>query len=326
MHRRLLLFPMLLATNFLFAQDVAFTISEKDLIPEGIAYDPVTERFFVSSTYKRKIIEVEKRTGKWKEFIAEGEDRIPGVIGMRVDAKRRHLWACAATAGEGMPVRGLESVTNQTALYQYDLRSGKLIQKFLIENDTVFHFLNDVAVAPDGKVYVTDTGAGRIYSTNNTTGKLELFVQLDGYMPNGIDWTSDRDLVVAVYGNPNALIRLDPKTKQVSVITLPPNEKVTADGLYFYKNSLIAVQPNNPQRVIMRYNFKIKTEINEIVSLGNQNHPVFFQPTTGVIVADEFYFIANSQLQHFRKMFAEGKGKYPMNALRDVVIMKVKLE
>jgi len=34
---------------------VAFTIPEKNLIPEGIAYDPVTQAIFVSSTYKRTI-------------------------------------------------------------------------------------------------------------------------------------------------------------------------------------------------------------------------------------------------------------------------------
>jgi hypothetical protein len=32
-----------------------FTIKEKDLIPEGLAYDAVTQNIYVSSTYKCKI-------------------------------------------------------------------------------------------------------------------------------------------------------------------------------------------------------------------------------------------------------------------------------
>lgn len=39
--------------------EIAFRISEKDLIPEGIAYDPATASFFVSSIFKNKIIRIE---------------------------------------------------------------------------------------------------------------------------------------------------------------------------------------------------------------------------------------------------------------------------
>ena len=47
------------------------------------------------------------------------------------------------------------------------------------------------------------------------------------------------------------------------------------------------------------------------------------QPTTGVIVGDDFYYIANAQLQFFRAMYKEGA--YDKSALADVVVMKVSL-
>ena len=43
-----------LAQTGKFPVSVAFTIEEKDLIPEGITYDPGTHRFFVSSINKEK--------------------------------------------------------------------------------------------------------------------------------------------------------------------------------------------------------------------------------------------------------------------------------
>jgi DNA-binding beta-propeller fold protein YncE len=308
-----------------YAQEIAFTIPEKDLIPEGIAHDPTTNKLYVSSTYKRKIIEIDMATGKSKEFIREAQDDIPGVIGMRVDAKRRHLWACAATAGEGMPVRGLENNNDKTGLYQYDLKSGKLLQHYTIEKDTLFHFINDVAITSDGQVFVTDTGNGKLYKASSN-GRLELFYTFNGYAPNGIDVADNGDLIIAVYGKPNAFIRLNPKTKSLKTIALPGNEQVGADGLYSYKNYLIAIQPSHRDRVVAIYPLTSEATIGtEVQTIIDPNNASLFQPTTGVVVGNEFYFIANSQLQHFRKLHREGKGKYSMDLLRDVVIMKVKL-
>src|SRR6185369_95939 len=63
----------------------AFTIHEKGLITEGLAYDPVEETFFVSSVHKRKILSV-SRTGETKTFASE-QDGLYSVLGMSVDAR-----------------------------------------------------------------------------------------------------------------------------------------------------------------------------------------------------------------------------------------------
>ena len=138
MRETLALFIWIITAYVACAQGIAFTIPEKDLIPEGIAHDPITNKLYVSSTFKRKIIEIDMATGQSKEFIREGQDEIPGVLGMRIDPKRRHLWVSAATAGEAMPVRGLEETTDQTGLYQYDLSTGKLLMRYTLDRDTLF--------------------------------------------------------------------------------------------------------------------------------------------------------------------------------------------
>lgn len=35
--------------------EIACSIDEKDLIPEGIAYDPQTQSFFLGSIYKKRL-------------------------------------------------------------------------------------------------------------------------------------------------------------------------------------------------------------------------------------------------------------------------------
>ena len=68
----------------------AFVLKEKGLITESVAYDPADETFYVSSAYRRKILSVNRR-GEVKEFATEREGLL-SALGMKVDARRRHLW------------------------------------------------------------------------------------------------------------------------------------------------------------------------------------------------------------------------------------------
>ena len=48
----------------LVRSDAGFTLAERDLLTEGIAYDPKTRSFFVGSVHQRKILRVDRsRTG-----------------------------------------------------------------------------------------------------------------------------------------------------------------------------------------------------------------------------------------------------------------------
>ncbi|MBA3555973.1 MAG: hypothetical protein H0W29_14595, partial [Gemmatimonadales bacterium] len=79
MHR---LTPALLfcATTALHSQSppsVAFTVSETDLVPEGIAWDPTSRSLFLSSTYRRKIVRIDS-LGRATDFVREGQDGLGG--------------------------------------------------------------------------------------------------------------------------------------------------------------------------------------------------------------------------------------------------------
>jgi sugar lactone lactonase YvrE len=75
--------------------ELAFMLSETDLIPEGIAYDPLDRAFFLSSLHKRKVVRVRLRTRgaspMVEEFTAPGQDGLYSTLGMKIDAERRVL-------------------------------------------------------------------------------------------------------------------------------------------------------------------------------------------------------------------------------------------
>jgi hypothetical protein len=51
---------------------VAFTLPERDLITEGIGWDPKSGDFFVSSVHRRKVLRV-SRDGRVADFVKEGQ-------------------------------------------------------------------------------------------------------------------------------------------------------------------------------------------------------------------------------------------------------------
>jgi len=305
-----------------YSSRTTFTLPERDLVPEGIAHDPATGAFFLGSTYKRKIVRVD-RSGTVTDFIREGGDGLLGVVGMKVDAKRRVLWALSGDAGENMPMRNMDAGgVGRSSAHAYDLGTGALMRRYSIDTRPAGHFLNDLAIdEKSGTVYATDSVAGAIYMFSLDRPP-EVFVSTVDW-PNGIALSEDgRRLFVATR---EGVVTVDTRSRNVTRIGMPDGDVIRADGLYVHRGALVAIQPSRTGLVVSRYVLdKTLTRVQRAEVIEG-NHPAFLQPTTGVVTGDSFYYIANSQLQHFRKLWLEN-GSVPLDKLRDVVVLRVSLD
>lgn len=303
---------------------VAFRIADSELIPEGIAYDPQAKIFYVGSTYQRKIVSIDRK-GVARDFAGEAQDGLMGVLGMKVDAKRRLLWAVSSNAGGGMPGKELDrNCLGCSAVFKYDLRTGRLLKKYLLENKPNVHFLNDLTINSSGDAFITDTIAGDIYLISRRKDELELFVNLGQQAyPNGIDLSGDEKLLFVAAADGVRVVNL--LDKRVRTLKLPDVvSPLVIDGLYFYKGSLIAVQPFADQRKLVRYFLDKDANVVTRVEVIEAEHTLFNQPTTGVIVGESFYYIANSQLQLFRRIY-KSDAPYDKGQLSDVVVLRERL-
>lgn len=304
---------------------IAFKITDSELIPEGIAYDPRARIFYIGSTYKRKIVSVDEK-GVVRDFTAEAQEGLLGALGMKVDAKRRLLWVISSNAGGTMPGKGLgRDCLGCSAVFKYDLRSGRLIKKYDLSNKPEVHFLNDLTINSRGDAFITDTVTGDIYRISRRKDELELFVNLGKQAyPNGIDVSSDgKHLFVAADGGIR-VVNLRDKTSRK--LKLPDGASpVVIDGLYFYKGGLIAIQPFADQRKVVRYSLDEEANAVPKTEVIEPEHPLFNQPTTGVIAGKDFYYIANSQLQLFRRIY-KPDGAFDKGQLSDVVVLKERLK
>jgi len=298
--------------------EVAFTISEKDLIPEGIAYDPVEECFYLSSCWKHKIVKIEKN-GTTADFTEERQDGLRTVLGMHVDAKRRVLWAASVITRE-RPDMDIGEV-GWSGLFKYNLKNGKLIKKYTLYEEGVKHLFNDIAITSQGDVYVTDTKYQAIYTIHHDRDVLELFLKPDCFLyPNGITiGGNDRTLYMASSGN--GVYRIDIPTKSYQLLDQPDDISLCGiDGMYFYYNSLVCVQ--NGYNRISRFYLNPEGDTVQKLQILETRNPHFIIPTTGAIAEDTFYFIANSQL----RAYDETGNLLPLDQLHDVVILRSDLK
>ena len=314
---------LLLFVTLLVPAEVAFRIADPDLIPEGIAYDAATKTFFVGSTFKRKIVAV-TLNGQTRDFTREGADGLFGVLGLRVDPARRVLWAISSNAGGTMPARALDkSCLGCSTVTSYNVESGVLLEKYELSNKPAVHFLNDLTIAPTGDVFITDTMSGDIYRITRAAKVLERFATLGtGTFPNGIDVTGDgRALIVATALGLRRVLIADGSVSAVRGLTSekPP----VIDGLYVNGNSVVAIQPFERDRAVVRYTLTSAGDAIAKTEVLLAAHPLLKQPTTGVIVGSDLYFIANAQLQFFRAMYKDGA--YDRAALQDVVVLKTSI-
>ena len=296
----------------------AFTLEEKGLVTEGLAYDPLTGTFFVSSVHKRKIVSVDK-LGNVRDFSTK-QDVLWSVLGMKVDVKRRHLWVC--TAALPQMINFTDGDRNRTGVYKYDLTTGKLVKRYLLPDTSKGHTFGDLTIHPSGDVYVTDSVTPAIYLISRIMDELELYAGPELFAsPQGLDISTDgKKLFVADYSR--GIFVFDVKSRESVKMEQPANvSSLGIDGLYFHNSGLIAVQNGvKPNRIVRLILNKAMNRV-ERMEVIEANNPLFDEPTLGVVFKGYFYFIANSQWESVSE-----KGQLaPMEKLSKPLVLKAQL-
>jgi sugar lactone lactonase YvrE len=297
---------------------VAFTIAEKDLLPEGIAYDPIEEWFFLGSIWKSKIIKID-RQGKAHDFVTEKQDGLRSAAGMKVDTVNRVLWASSFVAQPWGKVAPKE--VGWSGLFKYDLKSGKLIKKYEVPDRSSGHLFNDLTLSPSGDIFITDSLRSEIWVIHHENDTLKLFLHSDEFMyTNGITMgQDDRTLYVSSPGN--GVFRIDIPSKESRIVSHPRNMTLSGiDGLYYYDNSLIGIQPSYDR--VCRFYMNTQGNCVERMEILEAYNPLFNFPTTGCLVGQTFYYIANSQAYSFNQ---DGT-LFPLDRLKEVVILYIELD
>jgi len=309
------------ATRPVARSAVRLTLPDTMMHPEGVAYDGRTRRWFVGSIRQRRVVTA-GRDGKPRDFVTPAADGLAGVFGMAVDSARRTLWV-ATTALPRM--EGFTAAdSGHVGVFGYDLDTGRLRKRAWAPRDSsTAHTFGDVAVAPNGDVYVSDSQAPWIFRLAIGSDTLARFLTHPQFRSlQGMAFTPDgATMFVADYSH--GLIRVDVASRAVTPLRVPPN--VTAlgvDGLYLHRGSLIAVQNGITPARLVRFCLDADGRGVTKAEVLDRNPALADEPTLGVVVGDSAFYVATSQWDKF-----DDSGRRAASAtLRPASVLGVALE
>ena len=262
-----------------------FDIAEPGFVAEDIDYDPQSKRFFVTSIQKKKIIAVGSR-GKATDY-AVAPDGWP-MMALKIDSQRRLLWA-TEVALDGF-VLAPKADWGKSVVLCYSLADGKLLRRV---DGPPGSALGDMVLLTNGDPLLSDGAGGGVYRLRQDAKSLErvddgsfISPQTPALAPDGKHvFVPDYLCGIGV---------LDLSSGKVQWLAMQDKYALNGtDGLYFSKGALIATQNGtSPERVII---FKLDSSLSRIVSSEEiQRAGTLGDPTHGVIVGNDFYYIANS--------------------------------
>jgi Cu-Zn family superoxide dismutase len=253
------------------------------VFPEGIAYQQGSDNFFVSSSSDGTIYRGDLDRAELDPFLSAGGDGRTSATGMKVTDDGQLL---VSGAGTGQ-------------IFVYDIATKALRARFNAGTPPAT-FINDVAIAPNGAAYFTDSFTPAIYRiTPNRTGGWDFarwldlsgtaIVYQDGFNLNGIVATSGGKYLITVQSNTGKLFRIGIADKTVAEIDLSGQTLPAGDGLVLRGSSLYVVQNANQ---ISKVQLKNKFTSGAIISVTTDPS---FSTTTTAAIAKGRLLVVNSQ-------------------------------
>jgi hypothetical protein len=296
----------------------ALTVAEPGLLAEGIAYDPATGAFYLASVRQRKIVRVTGDGGT--TLFADSTAGLWAPMGMRVDPATRRLWV--ATAAVPQMLGYVPADSSRSAVLAFDLRSGARVARYEAGGEGVAHVVGDLTITADGRIYASDSRAPVLFRVPERGDTLERFLessllisaQVLAATPDG------RTLYLSDYAR--GIIKVDVARRQASLLSAADSVlALGVDALVWTRHGLVGVQNGvTPHRVVRLTLNRAGSRVIRSEVL-DRAHPAYDEPTLGVLVGKDFYYIADGQWGRF----GEDGTVADSSALRSTVVLRLRL-
>ena len=290
------------------------------IYPEGIEYNPATQKFLLGSFREGSVYAVD---GNGNSELLIRDERLVTVLGIRVDATRNRLLVTASDLGVSLR-RSAPGPNKYAALGIYELSTGKplhFVDLGALRPSGENHLANDLAVDDDGNAYVTDSLAPVIYrvDVNGNASVLldnkEMFSG-DGVNLNGIVFHPKGYLIV-VKKNDGSLFKVPLNNPEQFSRIRTPQPFVAGDGLVLANGENLIVIANRIGSTISNTAFALNSiddwnsaQIGGVFKFAGDDYP-----TTGA-VKDGRIFVAESKLYRLLgNPAAEKAAGYPQKAV-----------
>ncbi|MBD2702257.1 SMP-30/gluconolactonase/LRE family protein [Spirosoma sp. BT702] len=264
-----------LSPNASFPDRIEFIAQRQ--YPEGIAYSAQLDRFIITSLTQGKIGTVDIN-GNYADLITPPEL----IAGVGVKVADGRIFVC--NGDQGVSSKSSPATTRRTAeLLVFNINSRQLERRTDLDDllPGVNHFANDLAIQPDGTVYVTDSFAPVIYRVTSS-GQASILVNDPRFASatfglNGIVYHSNGYLIVANTGA-GKLYKVDLQNNNaISEVGGLPS--LPGDGLTLLNGDLYVVTGSGSRVAQVR-----STDNWQTASIVKFDTDGYSQATTNVVV------------------------------------------
>jgi hypothetical protein len=275
---------------------IAFTIDGKDLLVESIAWDPARSAFLAGSVRNGEVYVLNGAGERATLVSPDDADGLWGVFDLAVDAERDRLWVASAAIPHVKHAKAIDY--GRAGIWQFELSTGKFIDKVVMDNREGQYLFSSIAVAPNGDVYVANSLAPQVFKREGK--QLRPVVQnprLTGI--RGLTFSGDGKRLY--FADPElGVFAMDTGTGRP--LDMRTARNVTLFGieeLVWHGGALLAIQSGiSPKRVVRLVMDAAGTTISAAQPL-DVARPEWAAPTRGVVAGDKLYFVANSQRDQY---------------------------
>lgn len=259
---------------------------------ESVARDEARGRWLIAMIRDRTIVALDDG-GEVAPFLASDAE-IGGVIGLAMDAPAGVLWAATAPVLPAVHGRAADAPPLASALLKIDAASGRMLARYPAPAEQM---LGDLALAPDGTVYVA---GGDLFQLRPGDGTLKVLLPA-GQMrsPQGMAVTPDgAALIVADYSS--GLWRVDRASGAAARLEAPATASlIGVDGLISDGRFVYALQNGAAPQRVLKLTLDADWSRIAAVEVLAANLPQLDEPTTGQVHAGQLVFVSRSQWSDF---------------------------
>lgn len=264
------------------------TLADSTLLPEGVDVHRRTGNIYVMSVRHGTITERRPDGHERVVWPREGNESVGSALAVRVDPRGDRLWATVSAT----PLWERNTPSDSSgAILEIRISDGEVLRQWALPPGP--HALGDVAIGPQGDVYVSNSVQPVLYRLRRSADTLEsfrdpLFRSLQGIAPA----TGD-EVYVADYSH--GILHVDLKTRVVTrVADAPSSTSLGVDGLIMTDRALIGIQNGVTPARVMRF------ELDETGKRFNgayvlDRRPDASEPTIGVLIGEELVYVANGE-------------------------------
>ena len=234
-----------------------YVLSSPDSVPEGVAFDPDARAFYATSLQGGSIVRIDL---DGRESVFRAADNRALVGGVKVDAERRRLWACAQSVDGG-----------DSRVWVFDLTTAELSMEFFLGAIVANAACNDLALDSAGVAYVTDPANPYLYRLDPATGAAAIFATSPlfaditgaGLGLNGIAISPDGTALIVARFVPASLLRVSlPGGESIEPVVLSGDTLPSPDGLAVLNGDLYAVSGDSVSQVRPNADFSAGEVVN----------------------------------------------------------------